>query len=145
MKNQIRTVGICLIVIVGLISNGCTTAETHGGVAPVPVFQAKPVYPLEMARAGIRGEVVVAFIIDKAGIPRELYAQKSSNRAFEGAAIAAVAKWRFRPGTMDGKPVNTRVCVPISFSLEEVKKPNQPPAPTPPAATPVAAPESRQP
>jgi protein TonB len=121
MKNQIRIVGICLIVMAGLIGHGCTTAETQGGVAPVAVFQARPVYPFEMARAGIQGEVVVAFIVDKEGIPRELHAQKSSNPAFEGAAIAAVAKWRFRPGTFDGKPVNTGMSVPIVFSLEEIK------------------------
>jgi len=86
---------------------------------PVATYQAKPVYPFEMRRAGIPGEVTVGFIVDTTGIVREAYVVKSTQRDFEAAAVQAVAKWRFRAGKRGGKSVNTRMQVPIVFNLSE--------------------------
>jgi protein TonB len=86
---------------------------------PSPRFQAKPVYPFEMRRAGITGQVVVAFIVDSKGNVREAYSLKSSHREFEQAAVQAVSKWRFRPGQKGGRAVNTRMNVPIVFNITD--------------------------
>lgn len=86
---------------------------------PSPRFQAKPVYPFEMRRAGITGDVLVGFIVDSNGDVREAYAIKSTQREFEAAAIQAVSKWKFRPGKKGGRSVNTRMQVPIVFSITE--------------------------
>jgi protein TonB len=86
---------------------------------PVVSYQAKPVYPFEMSRAGITGEVVVEFVVDTQGEVREAYAKKSTQREFEASAIQAVSKWRFRAGKRGGKAVNTRMSVPIVFNLSE--------------------------
>jgi periplasmic protein TonB len=80
-------------------------------------FQAKPAYPFEMRRAGISGEVVIQFIVDTNGDVRDPFVVKSSQREFEAAAMQAVAKWKFRPGKKGGKAVNTRMVVPMVFSL----------------------------
>jgi len=84
---------------------------------PVPVVQGKPQYPFEMRRAGISGSVIVDFIVDTSGNVRNAYAQSSTQREFESAAVQAVSKWRFRPGKKSGKPVNTHMLVPIVFTL----------------------------
>ncbi len=84
---------------------------------PVARFQAKPAYPFEMRRAGINGEVTVQFIVDTNGDVRDPFVVKSSQREFEAAAIQAVAKWKFRPGRRGGRSVNTRMVVPMVFSL----------------------------
>ncbi len=86
---------------------------------PSPRFQAKPVYPFEMRRAGITGQVVVAFIVDSRGNVREAYSLKSTHREFEQAAVQAVSKWRFRPGKKGGRAVNTRMNVPIVFNITD--------------------------
>ena len=86
---------------------------------PVARYQAKPQYPFEMSRAGITGEVTVGFIVDTNGDVREAYAIKSTQREFEAAAVQAVTKWKFRAGKKGGKPVNTRMQVPIVFNLSE--------------------------
>lgn len=86
---------------------------------PVPRFQSKPNYPFEMRRAGIEGEVVVGFIVDSRGTVREAYPMRSTHREFESAAVQAVSKWRFRPGKKGGRAVNTRMQVPIVFSITE--------------------------
>ncbi|MBW7893532.1 MAG: energy transducer TonB [Opitutaceae bacterium] len=87
--------------------------------APIPKFQARPQYPFEMRRAGIEGEVVVEFIVDTAGNVRNPFAVRSSQREFEQSAVQAVAKWTFRPGRKGGRAVNTRMQVPIVFTLNE--------------------------
>jgi protein TonB len=86
---------------------------------PVARFQAKPVYPFEMRRAGITGEVLVAFIVDSNGDVREAFAVRSSQREFEASAVQAVSKWKFRPGKKGGRNVNTKMQVPIVFSITE--------------------------
>jgi protein TonB len=86
---------------------------------PNPRLQGKPVYPFEMRRAGITGEVTVAFIVDQNGDVQNAYAVKSTQREFEAAAIQAVSKWKFKPGKKGGKSVSTRMQVPIVFSITE--------------------------
>lgn len=86
---------------------------------PQARFQAKPVYPFEMRRAGITGQVIVGFIVDSNGNVREAYSVRSSHREFEQAAIQAVSKWRFRPGKKGGRAVNTRMQVPIVFNITD--------------------------
>jgi protein TonB len=86
---------------------------------PTVSYQAKPVYPFEMSRAGITGEVTVEFVCDAQGDVREAYAKRSTQREFESAAIQAVSKWKFKAGKKGGKAVNTRMSVSIVFNLSE--------------------------
>ena len=84
---------------------------------PVAKFQSKPVYPFEMRRAGITGEVTVGFLVDSNGDVQQAYVINSTQREFEAAAVQAVSKWKFKPGRKGGKAVTTRMLQPISFSL----------------------------
>ena len=86
---------------------------------PQPTFQTKPVYPFDMRRQGITGTVVVEFIVDKTGTVRDAFALPSTQREFEGEAVKAVMKWRFKPGKRGGAAVPTRMRVPIVFSLND--------------------------
>jgi protein TonB len=84
---------------------------------PVPVFMARPYYPFAMRRAGVSGEVLVDFIVDREGYVRNAFAARSSQREFELPAIQAVRQWRFRPGMVAGRAVYTHMQVPIMFSI----------------------------
>jgi protein TonB len=86
---------------------------------PVARYQAKPAYPFEMRRAGITGEVIVGFIVNINGDVQDAYAIRSTQREFDANAVQAVMKWKFRPGKRGGKAVNTRMQVPIVFSISE--------------------------
>ena len=70
-----------------------------------------------MRRAGLSGTVNVDFIVDTSGNVRAPYAASSSQREFESSAVAAVSKWRFRPGKKSGHTVNTHMQVMIVFTL----------------------------
>lgn len=86
---------------------------------PVATSQMPPNYPYEMRRAGITGQVDVGFIVDTEGVVHDAYVISSTHREFEAPAIQAVSRWRFRPGRRGGRPVNTRMSVPIVFSFND--------------------------
>jgi TonB family protein len=80
--------------------------------------QTEPVYPLSMRKSGLRGAVVIDFVVDLEGSVREPFVVRSLNPAFDSAAIEAVSRWKFEPGKRDGVPVFVHMQVPIIFSLE---------------------------
>ncbi len=86
---------------------------------PVARVQQQPIYPYEMRRAGITGEVDVGFIVTTTGDVVDAYVIRSTNRAFEAPALQAVSRWKFRPGRRGGRAVNTRMSVPIVFSFND--------------------------
>jgi TonB family protein len=64
--------------------------------APQPMRAPPPVYPAQALLNGVQGQVVVAFSLDAAGIPRDLRVVHSTvGGVFDAAALAALARWRF--------------------------------------------------
>lgn len=104
-----------------LVGRGGEDASKKFQVPPKVIKQFKPVYPLAMRINGMRAEVQVGFVVDIEGRVVHAGVVRSSNPLFDEAAIEAVRKWRFQPGIMNGRPVNTRMQVPIIFSLEGEK------------------------
>lgn len=86
---------------------------------PVARVQPSPVYPFEMRRAGVSGEVIVEYIVDSNGKVAAVQVIRSSHREFEQPVIQALQKWSFRPGRKGGRNVNTRVQQLFPFSLNE--------------------------
>ena len=84
---------------------------------PEPVLQNVPIYPFNLRRDGVEGNVQVEFIVDTDGRVRDAYAVRSTHSGFEESAVIAVSKWKFRPGMKDGRKVNTRMAVPVVFTL----------------------------
>ena len=84
---------------------------------PRVTFQARPDYPWTMRANGMRGEVLVDFVVDHEGRVRNAHAVRSLNPSFDDSAVDAVEKWRFEPGRAGEKPVSTQMQVPIVFEL----------------------------
>jgi len=85
---------------------------------PVPEVMANPQYPYEMSRAGIGGRVKVEFVIGPGGGVIEAKILQATHREFEKPALAAVMKWKFKPGMKGGKPVNVRASQVLEFNLD---------------------------
>ena len=85
---------------------------------PRVTFQARPVYPWAMRANGMRGKVIVDFIVDIEGRVRNAFVVRSLNPSFDDPAIEAVRKWRFDPGRIGERPVNTHMQVPVIFTLD---------------------------
>lgn len=91
---------------------------------PKLVFHIRPIYPFEMRRQGVSGEVIVDFLVAKDGSVQNAYVVKASRPEFAANAVAAVSEWHFRPGTKNGQPVPTHMQVPVIFSLAEEPRPS---------------------
>ncbi|RJG10484.1 energy transducer TonB [Pseudomonas cavernicola] len=79
---------------------------------------APPRYPTQARRRNQHGVVLLEVRLDERGQQRALQVLRSSGVAsLDEAAVQAVAAWRFRPETEDGRPVPSRVQIPIEFAL----------------------------
>ena len=70
-------------------------------LATTPSTQAAaaPAYPARATLEGVEGSVTLSFVVDEAGLAREIAVVAASEPGwFESAAIAALRDWRFEPG-----------------------------------------------
>lgn len=81
---------------------------------PRVLYQESPKMT-ETMRRKTPATVVVVFIVDKKGRVANAAVQSSTDAMFERSALTAVQKWRFEPGQRKGKPVESRMRIPITF------------------------------
>ena len=87
--------------------------------SPRTRFQPAPVYPYDAKREGLRGEVLVEFLVDETGSVVNPRVIRSTHRVFEEPSLRAVAKWKFEPGRRNARTVAFRMAVPVVFNLHE--------------------------
>lgn len=87
---------------------------------PVLLQQVNPRYPVSAMRASQEGWVELEFVVDAEGTVDDVKVLNSQPRhVFDRAAIDAVSRWRFQPGTLDGQPHATRLQRRIQFKLNQ--------------------------
>ena len=87
---------------------------------PVPILQIAPVYPPDLKRAAVSGQVVAEFVVTRDGRPTRIQITHATHQEFVRPSIDAIRRWRFEPGIKDDKKVNTRVRLPFTFSIEGI-------------------------
>jgi TonB family protein len=93
-----------------------------GESAAIPRYRdnAPPLYPPSARRRGYEGLVVLIVEVMADGRPGEVRIGRSSGyRILDSAAQKAAARWRFEPGTRNGKPVRMLAEVPVRFVLNK--------------------------
>lgn len=77
-----------------------------------------PDYPAEARRQGWTGTVLLSVQVGPDGTARDVrLARSSGHDVLDRAARNAVFNWRFDPATRNGRPVGSRVEVPIRFEF----------------------------
>lgn len=66
-------------------------------------------YPPALRDAGETGRVIVRFMVDEEGRVRDARVLRTSDHAFNGPTLHAVAQLRFRPARVNGQPVRVWV------------------------------------
>lgn len=111
--------------VTGPAPAGPTTVAGDGpGREPVRVAAkldrvVKPDYTRAALRAGVEGQVVVLLTIDEAGRVVDAKLVSGLGYGLDEVALEAVRKWRYRPATLDGKPIRTTQREKVRFVLED--------------------------
>lgn len=99
---------------------GCCEGTYHvgGGVtAPTVVYRVEPQYSEEARKARYQGTVVLQTVVRRDGKVDVVNLVRSLGFGLDQNAIQALKEWRFRPGTMNGVPVDVIVNVEVRFNL----------------------------
>lgn len=84
---------------------------------PRLISSERPIYPHELRRDRIEGEVVLLVLINTEGRVMVLGVERSTNREFELAAIRAARTARYTPPLRNGQKVNVRFLLPFYFTI----------------------------
>jgi protein TonB len=95
--------------------------EFPGGEAALAAFIKKEVkYPKKAKRAGIEGQVVIRFVVDKDGSVSDAKVAKGVDPLLDAEALRAVqAMPKWTPGKLNGKPVKVQFNLPVRFRLQD--------------------------
>ena len=86
--------------------------------APVALNRSDPLYTNAARKARIEGTVIIEAIISKSGNVEDVRVLKGLPAGLSQEAEAAVKKWRFKPGTLNGNPVATIFNLTVTFKLD---------------------------
>lgn len=92
-------------------------SQGHGVTAPVPIRTVEPEYSEAARKAHASGSVLVYAEIDPQGKPRNLRIVQSMGMGLDEKALDAVARWLFKPGMKNGRPVTVRATFEVNFRL----------------------------
>jgi TonB family protein len=98
---------------------GSGSAYRIGGAvsAPVLLYKVEPEYSEEARKAKYQGVVVLRVVVDSTGRVVNPQVIRSLGLGLDEKAIEAVRRWKFRPGSKDGKPVPVIAEIEVSFRL----------------------------
>ena len=102
-----------------LARGGFVARSGNGIVAPKVRYDERPEYTGAALSAKIEGVVVVEVVVDETGQATNPVVVRSLDDQFglDAAAIEAAKKWRFQPGTYQGKPVPVVVTLEMAFTM----------------------------
>jgi periplasmic protein TonB len=103
----------------GGIGSGIGPYVVGGGVkAPALLFDPKPNYTEEARKARIEGVVLLQLVVRKDGSTDSFKVLRGLGYGLDESAISTINnKWRFKPGTKSGVPVDVQILVEVSFRL----------------------------
>ena len=94
--------------------------STEGGCVtpPLKLADARPIYPVNHAQAGVAGEVVIDAVIRPDGSVAQLQPKPDSDPDFAAAAMHAIRLWKFSPTRLNGEPVEVGMTVTVKFQAK---------------------------
>lgn len=96
-----------------------TPVLVDASVDPRYAADLQPLYPPEETRAGREGRVVVRVLVGVDGRVKQVEPVSATSDAFfRATAQRATSRWRFRPATRDGIPVEAWRTMAIRFVLK---------------------------
>jgi TonB family protein len=91
---------------------------------PRPISTPAPEYPAELVDTGLSGKAIIEAVIKADGSVTDAVVKSADQPAFGAAAVAAIAHWRFAPGTNDGVATDRKVSLPFKFTAPQEQQMN---------------------
>jgi len=85
--------------------------------APEPLSKVDPAYPSSMMQDHVQGTVTLYAIIHSDGTVGDVRILDGFDARLDENARLALEKWKFRPGTRNGTPVDVEAVVKVPFKL----------------------------
>ena len=85
---------------------------------PVSIVRVEPTYTEIARKARIEGIVIIEAIIDRNGNVSDARVLKPLPMGLDQAALEAVKRWKFRPGTLNNQPVPVIYNLTVNFRLQ---------------------------
>jgi protein TonB len=111
--------------VYGIPESGPPSAEPDGPIMvggdvkpPEKIFSPQPSYTEIARKARIQGVVIVQAIIDRDGGVTNVKVLKGLPMGLEEAAVDAIKQWKFKPATLNGKPVTVYYNLTVNFKLQ---------------------------
>ena len=86
--------------------------------APVVLERVQPRYTEIARRARIQGPVIIEAVINQEGEVVDARVIKGLPMGLENEALSALKRWKFKPGTLNGRPVPVYFNLVINFQLQ---------------------------
>lgn len=93
------------------LSGGTESAHCLSNRQPPTVIQSPSALP---PRKGDE-MVTLSLLVGADGSPREVQVIGSVDNDYDGAALEAVRRWRFKPASCEGQPIETKIEVEVDF------------------------------
>lgn len=84
---------------------------------PVPLKTVDPKYPPELISERVQGEVVLYAVIRQDGTVDSIQLVRGIDEQLNANAMSAFSRWKFRPATKAGAPVELEAIVHVPFRL----------------------------
>lgn len=106
-------------VDINMSAEGFTLTPSDGDY--LPIVKIAPIYPRRALSRGIEGYVLLEFTVTKAGTVKDIQVIESKpSNIFNNAAIKAAKKFKYRPRTIEGQPIEVPgVLNKITFIIEK--------------------------
>lgn len=99
----------------GIADAALANCPTHVTIPPRAVFAPDPEYSEKASRAHIQGVVTIALTVGIDGKPHDITVVKKLGYGLDEKAVEAARQWRFQPATRDGKPVEAKIQMVMTF------------------------------
>lgn len=96
---------------------GIYPAGKMGVTVPQAIYSPEPSFSDEARKSRQQGVVQLLVVVGQDGRTYDIRVSQSLGMGLDEKAIEAVSRWRFKPATLNGQPVATRIAVEVDFHL----------------------------
>jgi TonB family protein len=89
----------------------------NGVLPPQIIYGPDPKYTSQASAAKYSGVSVVALIVDAQGRPQNVRILRHLKMGLDEQTLAAIAQYKFKPATLEGKPVPVEINIEVKFKI----------------------------